>query len=346
MCVQILLARWLASPPAGRATVSLALGDDDRLKILQARAAAGSSNTNGLPAFSLPQAVACHFVDGADGVTRLAGAFEALEADGGELGFDTEWRPASLYDGCPALPAAGSGPSLLQLATRSEVFVVDLLAIGADHAAAARFRRALDRALCAEGVQVLGFACKGDLAQLERSGWLAGRSRGEIAPRDLQSEASAAGYGVSRRQPGLKSLVAQLLGSALDKSLTLSDWAARPLSDAQIEYAAADAWVLLPLADALATLAPPPSPPPPRLRRRPSGPDERVRVASQRPSVWRRVPPPRASGCAWRGGAVSPCGIREAGLALSSPSAVLRGFWAESCRLYHPPPSMNVVAPS
>ena len=72
MCVQILLARWLASPPAGRATVSLALGDDDRLKILQARAAAGSSNTNGLPAFSLPQAVACHLVDGADGVTRLA----------------------------------------------------------------------------------------------------------------------------------------------------------------------------------------------------------------------------------------------------------------------------------
>ena len=108
MCVQILLARWLASPPAGRATVSMALGDDDRLKILQARAAAGSSNTNGLPAFSLPQAVACHLVDGADGVTRLAGAFEALEADGGELGFDTEWRPASLYDGCPAPPAAGS----------------------------------------------------------------------------------------------------------------------------------------------------------------------------------------------------------------------------------------------
>ena len=124
-----------------------------------------------------------------------------------------------------------------------------------------------------------------------------GSSSGTADLKGAAPGATAMGLGSMSLMQAVKAedapLVAQLLGSALDKSLTLSDWAARPLSDAQIEYAAADAWVLLPLADALATLAPPPPPPPPRLRRRPSGPDERVRVASQRPSVWRRVPPPR-----------------------------------------------------
>ena len=46
---------------------------------------------------------------------------------------------------------------------------------------------------------------------------------------------------------GLRSLCAELLGGRLNKELQCSDWAARPLSPAQLRYAALDAWVLLPL---------------------------------------------------------------------------------------------------
>ena len=57
-----------------------------------------------------------------------------------------------------------------------------------------------------------------------------------------------------RRRGGLAGLVRALLGQSLDKTLQTSDWAARPLSAAQVEYAAADAAVLLDLLRALIPL--------------------------------------------------------------------------------------------
>ncbi|MCB9684451.1 MAG: HRDC domain-containing protein [Alphaproteobacteria bacterium] len=47
------------------------------------------------------------------------------------------------------------------------------------------------------------------------------------------------------------SLVRTWVGRDIDKSETLSDWSQRPLSRAQLEYAAADVQLLLPLADRL-----------------------------------------------------------------------------------------------
>jgi hypothetical protein len=64
-------------------------------------------------------------------------------------------------------------------------------------------------------------------------------------------EASRA-LGLSRRRlAGLAAVCEQLLGLRLDKSEQCSDWQARPLSKDQVEYAAIDAAVLLPLLDAL-----------------------------------------------------------------------------------------------
>jgi len=46
---------------------------------------------------------------------------------------------------------------------------------------------------------------------------------------------------------GLARLCAEVLGRSLDKQLQCSDWEQRPLSDAQVRYAALDAWALLPV---------------------------------------------------------------------------------------------------
>ncbi|MFS9380320.1 ribonuclease D [Citrobacter sp. ANG330] len=50
---------------------------------------------------------------------------------------------------------------------------------------------------------------------------------------------------------GFASMVEEYTGVALDKSESRTDWLARPLSERQCEYAAADVWYLLPIAGKL-----------------------------------------------------------------------------------------------
>jgi ribonuclease D len=54
---------------------------------------------------------------------------------------------------------------------------------------------------------------------------------------DTQIAAMVAGFG---EQVGYDAIVAALTGGSIDKAHRFSDWSARPLSDSQIEYAAAD----------------------------------------------------------------------------------------------------------
>lgn len=60
------------------------------------------------------------------------------------------------------------------------------------------------------------------------------------------------------RQRGLGGAAAAVLGAGLDKGAQCSDWEARPLSAAQVAYAALDAHVLVSLAEALLPAGPPP----------------------------------------------------------------------------------------
>ncbi|MEQ6884896.1 HRDC domain-containing protein [Salicola sp. Rm-C-2C1-2] len=71
--------------------------------------------------------------------------------------------------------------------------------------------------------------------------WLGVRVQGAL---DLQLAAAFAGYGMS---VGYARLVETCLGVALGKGETRSDWLARPLSHAQIYYATADVYYLMPL---------------------------------------------------------------------------------------------------
>ncbi|WP_105902441.1 ribonuclease D [Vibrio gangliei] len=61
---------------------------------------------------------------------------------------------------------------------------------------------------------------------------------------DTQLMAAFLGYGLST---GFAALVNDYLGIELDKSESRTDWLARPLTDKQLDYAAADVYYLLPL---------------------------------------------------------------------------------------------------
>ena len=68
---------------------------------------------------------------------------------------------------------------------------------------------------------------------------------------DLQALAMSTMSGSDRRQPGLKLVAERWLGKTMDKAMQCSDWDTRPLSRAQLHYAAADAAVLLDVAAAM-----------------------------------------------------------------------------------------------
>ncbi|ESR23515.1 ribonuclease D [Lutibaculum baratangense] len=66
---------------------------------------------------------------------------------------------------------------------------------------------------------------------------------------DTQVAASVCGYGESI---GYEALVRQIADGAIDKSHRFTDWSRRPLSEAQLAYAAADVTFLRPVYEALA----------------------------------------------------------------------------------------------
>ena len=114
---------------------------------------------------------------------------------------------------------------LVQLAGDDEVALVDALAPGLDLAP-------LGALLANPDVLKVLHACRQDVEIFVL--------RFGAAPTplfDTQIAAMVAGFG---DQASYDSLVRALAGAQIDKAHRFSDWAARPLSDAQIDYAAAD----------------------------------------------------------------------------------------------------------
>lgn len=114
---------------------------------------------------------------------------------------------------------------VVQLASESEVAVVDALAPGLDLAP-------LGALLADTAVEKVFHAARQDIEIFVL--------RFGDVPRplfDTQVAAMVAGFG---DQVGYDSLVSALTGGHIDKAHRFSDWSARPLSPAQITYAAAD----------------------------------------------------------------------------------------------------------
>ena len=176
------------------------------------------------------------------------------------VGVDTEWADAACDE--PSIPepsaAAAKAASasvaaddttrrmnapprvaVVQVAVSDQVWVLDALAAGPETGAL------LQWALACDDVALLGFAFSGDLAVLRP---LCGG--GELCASslvDVQTLAMRPGEDM----PSLRRVCARTIGVQLDKTQQCSDWARRPLEQAQFMYAALDAHILLQVYEAL-----------------------------------------------------------------------------------------------
>jgi ribonuclease D len=135
------------------------------------------------------------------------------------LGFDTETRPAfrkgESYD-----------PSLLQLATANEVYLIQIQQTG--------LVQGLLDILAARHITKAGVAIDRDIEELQAMSYFMPDGFVELA--DLAKTAQI-------KNLGLRGLTAILFGFRISKREQVSNWARKELTDSQQRYAATDAWL-------------------------------------------------------------------------------------------------------
>lgn len=167
------------------------------------------------------------------------------------VGLDAEWRPQT-----------GSPVALLQLATRDRAFLVDALAMASEDAAdedVAALDALLSDVLSDATILKIGFGFAHDLARLRRSYPRLAATRDATPTRVVDARAVAVVAFPEKRKlakSGLAVVVASVLGAYVDKTEQCSDWQRRPLTRAQLAYAAADAHCLTVVFDRCACAAP------------------------------------------------------------------------------------------
>jgi ribonuclease D len=162
-------------------------------------------------------------------------AVAALRASG-VVGFDTESKPTF------AKFEVSGGPHVLQFATRDAAWLFQLHRV--------EFRGVLAGLLASTELVKVGFGLSSDLSLI--------RQRFGIEPQtvfDLDTEFRRRGY---RKSVGVKTAVALVFDRRFVKSrkATTSNWANKQLSDAQLRYAANDAYAAIRVYEALG-LTPP-----------------------------------------------------------------------------------------
>ncbi len=148
----------------------------------------------------------------------MAGAVKQLGREK-VLGFDTETRP-TFRRGQNYLP------SVVQLASADEVYVIQLKHI-TNHGLLAVL-------LSRRGLIKTGIALDRDLIELRQLFSFQDHDILDLSP-------LAAGLGFT--QTGLRNLAGLLLGVRISKQAQVTNWSADQLTDAQVHYAAADAWI-------------------------------------------------------------------------------------------------------
>lgn len=136
------------------------------------------------------------------------------------VGFDTETRPA-FHKG------ERYKVGLLQLATRDQVYLFRLNKCG--------FGKELRDLLSDPVVVKIGVGIRDDLRNLRKSG--------EFTPASfVDMQEYAARFGIEDKS--FSKLMAIIFGVRISKKQRVSNWEALVLTEAQIRYAATDAWVL------------------------------------------------------------------------------------------------------
>lgn len=157
------------------------------------------------------------------------------------LAMDSEWY-------CDYNSNKTKRPSLLQIATTNNVWLIDLLRKNNDwefH----RKCRLLIRTLFHEKV-LLGFAVGNDIPKLESYIRDQDDPQHSTLPRDMCLDLQwlfchdADGHRCQNNTPGLACCVQQLSTKKFSKCEQCSNWSRRPLTKSQMDYAGLDAWIL------------------------------------------------------------------------------------------------------
>jgi ribonuclease D len=162
-----------------------------------------------------------------DDAERAAAALLAA----GVVGFDTESKPTF------AKNKVSTGPHLVQFATRETAWLFQLHRSDCNEV--------LGALIGSEALRKVGFGLSSDLSLI--------RQKLKVEPRavyDIDDEFRRRGY---RRSVGVKTAVALVFGQRFTKSrkATTSNWASHRLSEAQLRYAANDAYASIRVFDAL-----------------------------------------------------------------------------------------------
>lgn len=161
------------------------------------------------------------FIDDANKLAKLCQRWQSCDA----LAVDTEFARSQTF-----WPKVG----LIQLSDGDEIFLIDPLPISE------RGLKPLKDLLCGDqGPKLILHACYEDL-EVFRCLW------GEIPQNIFDTQVAAAFLGLGL-QLGYQRLVADVLQQSIPKEETRSDWLSRPLTDAQLQYAALDVAYLIPL---------------------------------------------------------------------------------------------------
>lgn len=190
---------------------------------------------------SLPSAVAVEIVDSLATLEAAAAALAGAEV----IGIDCEWKP-KFNKGEPASEVA-----LCQLATADRVFLLDMLALSGcgDGRGGSALNEALAVFISRGPALKIGYSVHEDLRRMAR---ICPCFR--CVPNVVDLAQMRDFYARGRRPPprgGLAGLAEECLGQPLNKAMQMSNWEERPLSLEQCQYAALDAFCLLPLREAL-----------------------------------------------------------------------------------------------
>lgn len=153
---------------------------------------------------------------------------ELLKAE--KLGFDTETKPS--FKKGEVFKVA-----LLQLSTETDAYLIRLHFVNELSAIKALFEN--------ENVLKVGVAIRDDLKTLQKVFQFEPRHFIEL--QDLAKEKGLQNF-------GLKGMTEEVLGSTISKGPKMTNWEAYELTDAQMMYAATDAWIGLVLYKQLLTM--------------------------------------------------------------------------------------------
>ncbi|KAL7465471.1 hypothetical protein ACHAXS_005798 [Conticribra weissflogii] len=172
--------------------------------------------------------------------SKLLESFKALEEDPERtIGFDAEWGDSM------------RGVALLQLSTLTHTLLLDIPALNSSEEGRQALKCSIGRLFIGQTNvrKLIGFGCKEDFSRLRASSvggdhWFPQNSDRLIATdlRHIIAETNPELGGRGGLHMGLSRACEHFLGKQLDKAEQCSDWSSRPLSPAQREYAALDAW--------------------------------------------------------------------------------------------------------